>query len=277
MKVFISWSGELSKKVAELLKDWIPNVIQSAEPWISSEDIEKGEIWFSAIADKINEVSIGIVCLTKDNLSAPWILFEAGGLSKGLTKNRVCILLIDLDPSDLTPPLSQFNATKLIAEDVVKLLKTINVTDKEKKLTEERIQSAFNRWWPDLEREMFAVVKSVGSKNGSPKRSQQEMTEEILQTVRATHNLVQENRLPIGSFPTLLEEVRRNKSPIDRLCDRMAKLALVEKIETASVETIGDDRINVHLLAEPSKALRQEMYNEAMNFHRILNLTYPSK
>lgn len=44
MKLFISWSGEKSKDVANLLHKWISSVIQAIHPWISTQDIETGSI-----------------------------------------------------------------------------------------------------------------------------------------------------------------------------------------------------------------------------------------
>jgi hypothetical protein len=45
MEIFISWSGDLSKKIAEQLKIFLPSVIQSLKPFYSSEDISKGKRW----------------------------------------------------------------------------------------------------------------------------------------------------------------------------------------------------------------------------------------
>ena len=88
MKVFISWSGERSKQVAEVLNDWIQCVIQAVDPWMSSKDIDRGALWFSEITDQLANTSIGIICLTKENKTKPWILFEAGALAKGLSSSR---------------------------------------------------------------------------------------------------------------------------------------------------------------------------------------------
>ena len=41
VKVFVSWSGELSQKFAAALKEWLEQCIQSVEVFFSSEDIEK--------------------------------------------------------------------------------------------------------------------------------------------------------------------------------------------------------------------------------------------
>ena len=123
MKVFLSWSGDRSKAVAEVLRDWLPQVIQAVDPWISS-DIEKGARWGPEITEKLEQSKVGIICLTKDNLDAKWILFEAGALSK-TSDAHVCTFLLDLIYSDIEYPLAQFNHTEFNKEEVLKLVNTI--------------------------------------------------------------------------------------------------------------------------------------------------------
>lgn len=69
-QIFISWSGEKSHQVAALLHEWIPTVLQSAEPFLSSTDIEKGSRWSDHVAQKLEECGFGVIVLTKDNLTA---------------------------------------------------------------------------------------------------------------------------------------------------------------------------------------------------------------
>jgi len=88
MKVFISWSGRRSNAAANLLKEWLPNVMQAIDPWMSDRDIDRGALWFSQIAETLSDTTNGIVVLTSENINKPWILFEAGALAKG----RECFL-----------------------------------------------------------------------------------------------------------------------------------------------------------------------------------------
>lgn len=126
MKVFISWSGNRSRLVAELLHNWIQCVIQAVEPWVSSHDIDRGAVWFSQISNELGTSTQGIICLTRDNKDKPWILFEAGALAKGLTSSRVYTLLIDLKPENIKDPLAQFNHTLPTKDDLYKLVLSIN-------------------------------------------------------------------------------------------------------------------------------------------------------
>src|SRR5580693_1724871 len=124
MNLFISWSGTRSRAVAEALHGWLPSVIQSVKPWMSAADLEKGARWSSDVARHLEETRVGIICLTSDNLDAPWILFESGALSKTLNSTFVCPYLFNVEPSELKGPLVQFQVTKCDKEDTRRLLHT---------------------------------------------------------------------------------------------------------------------------------------------------------
>jgi hypothetical protein len=72
--------------MAETLREWLPNVLQAVEPWMSAEDIEKGARWSTDIAAELANTKAGILCVTPDNLEAPWLNFEAGRYQKRSTK-----------------------------------------------------------------------------------------------------------------------------------------------------------------------------------------------
>ena len=126
MKIFISWSGELSKEIAEILRQWIPGVIQAAKPYYSPDDITKGTRWSSEISKELDASKVGIICLTKDNLNSSWIMFEAGALSKNLEKSKVCPILFGIEPSDIKGPLIQFQASKFSKKEIKRVTKMIN-------------------------------------------------------------------------------------------------------------------------------------------------------
>jgi TIR domain len=112
MELFLSWSGVRSRAVAESLHEWLPYVINAVEPWMSASDIEVGARWSSDIATQLDETRYGVICLTRENLEAPWVLFEVGALSKTLSKTFVCPYLFGVEPTDLKGPLVQFQAAK---------------------------------------------------------------------------------------------------------------------------------------------------------------------
>lgn len=184
MKVFISWSGDRSKQVAELLDDWIQCVIQAVDPWMSSKDIDRGALWFTEISDQLSNTSVGIVCLTKENKDKPWILFESGALAKGLSSNRVCTFLIDLSPTDLENPLAQFNHTFPTRDSVWELVRTINLTLKEKALKESILEKVFDTYWSQFEEDFKRIIDTTPVTEITAKRKDNDIMLDVLSTVR---------------------------------------------------------------------------------------------
>lgn len=99
--------------------------------------------------------------MSKENIDSPWILFEAGALSKIVDKSHVCPLLIDIKPSDLSGPLTQFNATNFEKMDFVKLVKSINKANDDSSIDETIVERSFNACWPEMEQE---IQKSINTK-----------------------------------------------------------------------------------------------------------------
>ena len=95
MKVFISWSGNASKGCALALKKVIESVFNGVEPWMSAEDIKPGQQWFTELMNVLGETRFAIVCLTRSNMRAPWVMFEAGAVSAHFGELKVAPLLLE--------------------------------------------------------------------------------------------------------------------------------------------------------------------------------------
>lgn len=157
MKVFLSWSGEISHKVAIVFRDWLPSVIQALEPYVSSEDIDKGARWSTDIAEELENSTFGILCVTKENIETPWLNFEAGALSKSMNKSYVSPFLFDIKRSEVNGPILQFQSTIFEKEDIKKLILTLNKACGESLLSEERITKTFDVWYPSLEEQLKII------------------------------------------------------------------------------------------------------------------------
>ena len=183
MDIFISWSGQRSKIVAKALRKWIPQVIQSVKPWISSEDIDAGNLWNQEITIVLEKSKFGIICLTPENMNAPWILFEAGALAKTVEKKLVCPYLINLKSTEINGPLTQFQAVEDTKEGTLNLMTSINHALNENALGEQQLQDTFDRWWPDLEKTLNDLPES--EIDSVPERNEKEILDEILERVRS--------------------------------------------------------------------------------------------
>ncbi len=82
-RIFISWSGANSKEFAKGLKETLEKRVFSNcdfECFVSDQDIASGSDWWDKIKKELRVCKLGIICITKENLRAPWIYFEAGAM-----------------------------------------------------------------------------------------------------------------------------------------------------------------------------------------------------
>ncbi|MBX3419160.1 MAG: toll/interleukin-1 receptor domain-containing protein [Pirellulaceae bacterium] len=184
MNIFISWSGGRSKAVAEFLRDWIRCVLQATRPWVSTRDLDRGSVWFSEINERLKDTAVGIVCLTHENKDRPWILFEAGALTKGLTSNRICTFLIDLRPIDIKDPLAQFNHTLPDRDSVLGMIETINNQLGTASLEQKSLLNVFDTYWDQFESKFSDILNQTDRPVDVAPRQPDDILAEILDNTR---------------------------------------------------------------------------------------------
>jgi hypothetical protein len=230
MKVFVSWSGARSKFLAETLRWWLPLVIQSVKPWMSDEDISAGSRWLHEVSSQLSEAKLGIICVTPENQNNPWLLFEAGALSKTLDQTNVCPFLLELSRGQLTGPLSQFQENEVNNDGAYKILTLLNRSLGPDQIATKDLDEIFNVWWPKLE-DRLNSVPSVEDKIPKP-RSSEEILEEIVSNTR--EQLRREN--------VRLEQSRDDSEKFDRLNENAERLFLMFKNLPSLMETMVTKR-----------------------------------
>lgn len=195
MQVFLSWSGDRSRELAEALREYLPLIIQSITPWFSPEHVDKGSRWLADLTGQLQKQSVAIVCVTPECVNSPWLLFETGALSKVLDASWVCPVLLDIEPFDIKGPLAQFQATRVTKEDMRKLLATLNKR-LETPLADAQINKLHETFWGDFEKRIQDIPKPA-TPTSTPHRTQNDLLAEVLERVRGLERrLASSNPIP---------------------------------------------------------------------------------
>jgi hypothetical protein len=167
LQIFVSWSQQRSREVAEAFREWLPKALPGVSPWISSEDITKGRPWFTAISEQLRQSKVCLICVTPENVKSPWLFYEAGGVAHAMQDALTCSYLIGVEPSALSgTPLAQFQATRFDKEDTRRLIRDFN-RQLEHPHNEELLQTAFDRNWTSLQRKLTRVLTSMNKLDDS--------------------------------------------------------------------------------------------------------------
>jgi TIR domain-containing protein len=166
--VFISWSGERSRLLAREIAWWLPRVISGVRPWMSETDIHKGDRWAQQVGNQLSDHRIGIICVTPENTASPWLLFEAGALSKAVGNARVCPLLLGIRATEIEGPLTLFQTTVFDRAEMFALATSLNQELGEDRVEGQVLSDAFDKFWPELEIRVSAISKTPVSPQAVP-------------------------------------------------------------------------------------------------------------
>ncbi len=162
-RIFLSWSGALSQRVATFLHEWLPTVIQGIDPWISTRSIFAGDYWHRAITDNLRLSNIGIVVVTMANQESTWLNYETGALAQSVTTRdgAVMPLLVGLSVEDLTGPMKNLQVNTLDEAGMRNVLAVVN-EHAQPKLSEKALEREFKLKWTELENEIADALAALG-------------------------------------------------------------------------------------------------------------------
>jgi isopentenyldiphosphate isomerase len=120
---------------------------------MSEEDIPSGAFWPLTLSGELERTAFGVVCVSPENLDAPWLLFEAGALAKRFDKAHVCPYLFEIGPGALAgTPLQYFQAVTCDPEGTWRLVRSLNeALPPERQLEQQTLRDSFDRTFPELQ------------------------------------------------------------------------------------------------------------------------------
>lgn len=192
MKAFLGWSGKTSRLIAKQLWDWIPKVNPHIRVFVSFEDIEAGTLWSVELTNMLKETSYGVLCVTSDNVKAPWLFYETGVLSMSTSlsnpdnRPRVAPILFGMArASDLPSPLSHYQSKIFGKDEMWNLIRFMNdmckklyreqlsrtaINEEPPKtyLEQDKLKGNFDALYPELEKAVEEILRD----NPPPDNSQ---------------------------------------------------------------------------------------------------------
>jgi hypothetical protein len=212
--VFLSWSKEPSGSIARELQAWIRSVIPTVEVFLS-KDIEKGREWGSTLKVNLSNACFGMICITKNNINEPWILFEAGALYRNFDITRVAPILFGVRPADLGLPLAQLQATLFNEEDMRFLAATINQATSIP-LPRDFVDQQAGRVWSEFSKKIESILgreeEPLSKPEAPPSGAElQEMLSRTTEMVQSIYRIVSQSGSSVQISPRVKHRISLNE------------------------------------------------------------------
>lgn len=215
--------------VAKALAELLPDVVQDLKAWMSAHDIGAGARWGHELHQQLESSNFGILCLTPENITAPWLLYEAGSLAKSVSDSRVVPFRLRLSATDVPFPLAQFQGVDADEVGTKRLVESLNGGLKQP-MEQDRLARVFQRWWPDLRARIDQIPAEL--ERAQVHRPDRELLEEILKVVRDNA------RSATPENPEAFSDTKVPKSAIWRT---------VHEVKEAELERMTDEEVAAYL------------------------------
>ncbi|WP_179277919.1 TIR domain-containing protein [Rhodococcus sp. 14-2470-1a] len=186
VKIFISWSGDLSREITKVLRLWLPKMFDRVQPWMSDIDVAAGSRALKDIEDQLNGSDFGIIVVTTENQDKPWLNFEAGALSKRFDNSLSLVVPVLVNFNDffeIGGPIRQFQGVMLqkqnepYKEGVRKLLQSISAVAS---TDWSAVEARFEWSWEEFVADVEAAKSRVEQQPEPPKFDKDDALREIL-------------------------------------------------------------------------------------------------
>jgi hypothetical protein len=182
--IFISWSGEATRPLSQAFKLFFERVLAGhATVWTSSSDLVAGDRFNESIAGNLIKADVGVLLITRQNMRAPWILFESGALAHKEINRGAIPILVDLERSELESPLSQFQ--NIQGADLSGMKVILETLSTKTNLSPDALEALLERFWPNLESALSDARDAAASSTATPNEAMQ--ISELADKINALH------------------------------------------------------------------------------------------
>jgi len=173
-KIFISWSGNLGKEIAEVFGNWLKEILPIDELFCST-DLRASSNWYEELKKGLKSSNLGIFCLTDHALSSTWMFYEVGFLNgKKKKKNHdfnhlIYPILFDLKQSNVDRTIFNYIQNSNFKKKQIKNL-IIDIAEYHFPSVEtETIITSFESKWKMLNKEVKQIIDNNTQKQNIPK------------------------------------------------------------------------------------------------------------
>lgn len=144
--VFLCWSKARSREIAHAWESLLPTLVDVRA--VMSTEFTKGRDWWTALRQTLGAARTGVVFLTPENVSSPWLHYEAGALATAMGERDGTLFtyVVGFDSGTLTGPLASYQSTVATREDTFRLIRDLCAATGRPAPSAEQ----FDAWWLKL-------------------------------------------------------------------------------------------------------------------------------